>query len=428
MRTLLILICLLLSWSAARAENAEFKLLKTITAVELTAILNEERAEFLETAVKGSDYVLPATSAASNDVALYTVYYGSTAPELGGKKIRASGLLAVPVNAGQSGNASIPLIAYLHGTVFGKYDVPSFAFRKDNPTGYPHYKDAYETRYMVALFAGNGYAVMAPDYFGMGAGASENEGYMIKRSTAQGSYDLYLDSMKFLRERNIAASSFMVSGWSQGGLNTTGFLQLLEEKGVDVRAAFTAASPNDPYALVNTMIFHHRPLDPPWGSAVFGLLAFSCENYLGPDGLAKDVLDPKYYAEMKSVYERTYAEPDQLLKMLGNWATIPFVNFLRPAYRDPAAFARSSFGQCVTLNETYRREFKTPLRMYYGMVDEVIRPKVGLIGYDYQQSITTTPGDPSSSRIEAFPVEGADHRLTFISASVAAKAWLDAMQ
>ena len=33
---------------------------------------------------------------------------------------------------------------------------------------------------MVSLFAGNGYAVMAADYFGMGDGAKSDEAYMQK--------------------------------------------------------------------------------------------------------------------------------------------------------------------------------------------------------------------------------------------------------
>ena len=428
MRFLLVLLCLAVSYSSAYAERAEFKFLKTVKVHELNAILNGERTEFLKDLPVDPSYVLPPASKATNAVDLYTVRYYSNSPELGGKEMLASGLLALPTGARDT---NLKLIAYLHGTVFGKYEVPSFAFRKNNPSGEPHYAQAYETRYMTALFAGNGYALMAPDYFGLGSGAAQNEAYMMKRSTAQGNYDLYLDVVNYLaNEKNIHPSKFMVGGWSQGGLNATGFLEILEANKVNVRAAFTAASPNDPYGMTNATAFHPRASDAPWLSAVLALTAFSCENYQGPKGLAKEVIDPKYYPDMKKIYDRTLGGPLALLQLLGTWIQeqVPFTGFLRAKYRNPAALAASPFGECLSLNETYRREFKTPLHMYYGLSDEVIRPLIGLLGDDYQHRITDSPGEPSSSKIKAFPVEGAGHRETFLSASVAAKAWMDSLR
>lgn len=427
MRILLVLFCLAFSWTSAYAERAQFKFLKTVKVSELNAILNQERTEFLKDLPVDPNYVLPPASKATNAVDLYTVRYYSNSPELGGKEMLASGLLALPSGARDT---NLKLIAYLHGTVFGRYEVPSFAFRKNNPSGYPHYPQAYETRYMTALYAGNGYALMAPDYFGFGSGAAENEAYMMKRSTAQGNYDLYLDVVNYLaNEKNIQPSKFMVGGWSQGGLNTTGFLELLEANKVNVRAAFTAASPNDPYALLNAIAFHPSATDARWLAALLGLTAFSCENYMGPKGLAKAMINPNYYSDMKSIYDRTYAGPMGLLQILGSWQQqqIPFTEFFRAPYRNPTGMVNSPYGACLEASETYRQEFKTPLRMFYGTADEVIRPKIGLLADDYQDRITDTPEAPSSSKIKAFPVEGAGHRQTFLSASVAAKAWMDKM-
>jgi pimeloyl-ACP methyl ester carboxylesterase len=414
------------SWSSAHAEGAQFKFLKTVKISELNAMLNAERTAFLAGATEGDGYVLPPPSKATNAVDLYTVRYYSKSPELNDREMLASGLLAIPSG---TVNRKLPLIAYMHGTVFGKYEVPSFAFRQQNPSGEPHYDQAYETRYMVALFAGNGYAVMAPDYFGLGAGALENDAYMMKQSTAQGAFDLYRDVKGFLATKDIAPSHVFVSGWSQGGLNTTGFLELLEQKGVNVRAAFTAASPNDPYAMLNAVAFHPRAADAPWMSAILGLSAFSCENYMGPEGLAREIINPKYYADMKKIYDKTLGGPLALYQLLVKWQQeqLTFVDFFRSTYRNPTALATSAYGECMGLSETYRREFKTPLRMYYGSSDEVIRPLIGLLGADYQQRITDSPDAPPSSKIKAFEVEGAGHRRTFISGAVAAKSWMDGM-
>ena len=95
MRLFLVLFCLVFSSSSVYAERAHFQFLKTVTIPELNAMLNAERAEFLEDAAQGDDYVLPPVSTATNDVDVYTVRYFSKSPELGGKKMLASGLLAV---------------------------------------------------------------------------------------------------------------------------------------------------------------------------------------------------------------------------------------------------------------------------------------------------------------------------------------------
>jgi hypothetical protein len=64
---------------------------------------------------------------------------------------------------------------------------------------------------------------------------------------------------------------------------------LLEDERNNVRDTFTPASPNDPCAYVNTTLFHLRAGDAPWLPVLFGLKAFSCENYPGLAGLAEDV-------------------------------------------------------------------------------------------------------------------------------------------
>lgn len=425
MRLLFVILCMAVSCSSAVAERATFKFLKSVSVSELNAILDTERAEFVRSSIQGQGYQLPPPSVATNDVNLFTVRYYSRRPEIGGQKVLVSGLLALPKISDMS---TIPLLAFQHATVMGRYEVPSYAFTPTNPSGYPHYPQAYESRYMVALFAGNGYAVMAADYFGFGDSARLNEAYFMKRSTAQANYDLYLDVKKFLGANSIKPSKFVLGGQSQGALNTTGFLELLEARGVKVTGAFTAASPNDPYAVMNALLFHPRAIDASWMSTLISLTAFSCENYGGKKGLAKSVIDPKYYMSMKSVYDRTYAGPLGLYSLLVQWQNVPFVAFLQPAYRDPTNFANSDYGRCMAAAETFRTEFKTPLKMYYSTDDEVVRTEAALLAIDYQSAITSTPDAPESNKISAVSVQGAGHRLTFVSGAIAAKAWMDTIE
>ena len=421
MRIFLILIFTLLVHSA-HAANAHFAFLKTVSALELNAVLNEERESFLKASPPDKSYARPKVSRARHDVDLYTVAYDAMVPEQGGRKVRASGLLALPkVSAG----TPLSLMSYQHGTVFGKYEVPSYAFQKTNPSGHPHYDGAYETRYMVALFAGQGMAVMAADYFGMGGDAQNNEAYFVKESAQQANFDLYLDVQQFLQGKGLGPSRLFLGGWSLGGLNTTGFLQKLESEGVKVTAAFTASAPSDPFAALNGLMYYPREgVDAPWLNTILALSVFSFENYHNQPGLAQSVLNPSYYDVLQSVYTRSYGAPAKLLAMFQTLGIQPLLNYFRPEFKDPSHFANSKYGELLRRSQTYQQTFKAPLRMYYGSKDEAIKEPIGTLASDYQKILVGNPAENGKSLVQARRVEAANHRATFITAAPEALAWM----
>ena len=408
---------------SARAKGAVFTLLKTVTAAELTRILDEERTAFLAASEAHPDYALPPPATATNDVELYVVRYDSVIPERGNRKTTASGLLAIPVLPDRS---QIPAIIYEHGTVFGKYEVPSYAFRAKNPTPHPHYDAAYETRYMVGLYGGNGYAVIAPDYFGMGDAADAPEAYFVKASTQQASYDCYRDAVAFLASKGIAPAHLFVGGWSQGGLNATGLLEKLEREKVAVAGTFTASSPSDPFAALSGLMHHPRPgLDAAWLNTIVALSVFAFEHYHDEQDLAKSVLAPDAYDGLRSIYERSYDGPEGLVARLAAFGGRPLLGYFRAEYRDPAYFAASRYGQLLAEAETYRQLFRSPVRAYYGTRDEVVKEMIGRLSATYQGIMIGDDSDPALNPVVAEAVPGADHRRTFITAAPAAKAWMD---
>lgn len=415
---------------SALAEDAKFQFLKTVSAQELNTILSVERNKFLKDEPMPADYHLPAEAKANNDVDIYTVEYTTKIPERNNERVRVSGLMTLP----KVGNRKqISLISYQHGTVYDKYAVPSYAFKTETPSRHDHRPESFEDRYMVALFGGNGYAVMAADYVGFGRSSKSNEAYLIKDTSAQASLDLYRDISAYLKQKNISTSNFFLGGWSQGGINTTGFLEQLEAHGVNVKAAFTASAPNDPLAAVNAFLFH--PLinkDSIFIGPMIGQLAFSCETYGGPPGLAKASLNPTYYDKLKSVYERSYGNPpgdpkalEQILKDLQDTVNI---KLLKESLRTPAALANSDFGRCLASNAAYRQEFKTNLRMYYGNQDAIIRPRIGRLAYEYNLALNATPQAEREVKVTPILVNGGTHRLTFITGSVDAKTWMDQLR
>ncbi|MFN9718129.1 MAG: alpha/beta fold hydrolase [Planctomycetota bacterium] len=400
-----------------------FTLLKRITVAELNVILDKERTTFLASHKGSAEYKLPAGSTARNEIELYTVTYESKIPELGNRKIVATGLVAIPVLQSRQ---SLPSIIYEHGTAFGKYEVPSYAFQPTNPTGFSHYDGAYETRHIAALYGGNGYVVIAPDYFGMGGSAAEPEAYFVKASTQQASYDFYMEASAFVRSRGIETSHLFVSGWSQGGLNATGLIQKLEKEKIQVTAAFTASNPADPFTALNGLMYCPRvDVDAVWLNTIVALSVFAFETYYKEPGLAKSVLAADAYDDMRSIYERSYAGPGALGALLEKYSKRPLLDYFQPDYRDPAFFAQSRYGTLLQQSETLRQLFRTPIRTYYGTADEAIKEMVGTLVADYQRVLIGHPGALMQSRVEAVSVPGGNHRQTFISAASLARDWFD---
>ncbi|MDP3242262.1 MAG: alpha/beta hydrolase, partial [Reyranella sp.] len=226
-------------------------------------------------------------TAAKNAVKLYRVTYSSVVPERGNMPIVATGLVAVPDVAG----ASFPMVSYQHGTVYEKTQVPSF------PDQSP------ETQLMLAQFAGQGYIVIGADYFGMGS-SKEPEGYMVKASHQQASYDMLLASRAVLADLRLSSSKLFVSGWSQGGFVAMAFLEKLESAGEKVDAAATASAPVDVSVALNGFLSFPRKIDADWVNSLFILSAFSFENYYGVPGLARSVIADAYYDVARKAYLR----------------------------------------------------------------------------------------------------------------------------
>lgn len=63
--------------------------------------------------------------------------------------------------------------------------------------------------------------------------------------------------------------------------------------------------------------------------------------------------------------------------------------------------------------------------MYYGTDDQIIRKRLGRLGSDYQLVLKGAPVTQAKSNIEPISIQGGTHRLTFLSGSVDAKAWMD---
>ena len=404
--------------------------LRTVGTSELNRILGPDKDKFALTA--STEYITPTFPAATYPVDIYQITYSSFIPELRNKKTVASGMIAIPkVGDGNTRYPKTPkLISYQHGTIFGKYQCPSYSFVLNNyetqdhqPTGWDFSDGGYENRLMAAVFAGQGDVVIAVDYFGLGA-SSENEGYTVKGSHQQACLDLYRAASTFLAQKGIKQSGLYLSGWSQGGLVTLQFLEKLEELGFPVKAASTASAPPDLFAALNGWIYNPSPIQAGWINSILILAVFSYENYYSQPGLAKDVIDPLYYERCKQIYERRGVNSlDQTYANLFGSKKIPseMRKLVRSKYRDPLNLADSPLGKDLAECQAYRCFFSTPLHMYYGLADEAITVPLALLAGNYSQAL-------GNSNISTYPVLGGNHRGTFLRAAAEQKIWFDSLK
>jgi pimeloyl-ACP methyl ester carboxylesterase len=333
---------------------------------------------------------------ARNAAKLYRVTYASVIPERGNKPTVASGLLAIPDIAG----ASFPMVSYQHGTVYGKQQVPSFP------------DQSAETQLMLAQFAGQGYIVIGADYFGMGL-SKEPEGYMVKGSHQQATFDMLMASRSVLSQMKLSSPKLFLGGWSQGGFVTMAFLQKLESAGVPVTAAATASAPVDVFVALSGFLDFPRKNDADWVPTLFILSTFSFENYYGIPGLAHSVLNDAYYDVSRKAYEKQPFDISQIPTDLHK--------LVRAEYFDPQFFANSAYGRLVAEKaHAYRWIIKSPVRNYYGETDEAISVGLGQLVMTYQHAIGS--GNPE---VEAVSTGKTSHRGTYATAVPQWKVWFD---
>jgi pimeloyl-ACP methyl ester carboxylesterase len=375
--------------TVAVSSDVSYQYLGRWDAAKLNSILTDETPKFF--AVKVS------YTPAQNAVKLYRVTYASVIPERGNQPTIASGLLAIP----DTGASSFPMMSYQHGTVYGKQQVPSFP------------EQSPETQLALAQFAGQGYIVIGADYFGMGI-SKDHEGYMVKGSHQQATYDMLVAARAVLAHMKIASPKLFIGGWSQGGFVTMAFLEKLESAGVPVTAAATASAPLDVYAALSGFLDFPRKNDADWVTTLFILSSFSYENYYDVPGLAHSLIKDEYYDLSEAAYER---RPFDATKV-----PTDVHKLIRDEYFDPQFFANSAYGRIVAQAQTYRWIIKSPVRNYYGETDEAITPGIGKMAMTYQRAIGA-----GNTKVEAVSTGNTSHRGTYATAVPQWKIWFDSL-
>lgn len=168
-----------------------------------------------------------------DDVTLYKIVYTST--DEFGRPINLNGLAAFPRSGAPKG-----LVVYMHGTQWNRKDSPSrFKLKRDDNAFFLE----------LSAFATGGYAMVMPDYIGLGDNKRVHP-YPLNLTNAQSGVDI-IDATRTMAERlgYKLSDKLFVSGYSEGGGTAMGLTKLLEEKN-DPRYRVERSAPmSGPYDL-----------------------------------------------------------------------------------------------------------------------------------------------------------------------------------
>ena len=385
------------------AGGVRYRTIGVFDEARLAAILDRGLDRFLAgfdpsqaSTMKSTDFK-SKFAAPRNGVTLYEVQFNSVIPEWDNQPTLGSGLLAVP----DDGATSHPLVSYQHGTVFGRDEVPS---RPDN---------SFETQLALAAFASQGYVVIAADYFGLGPSRVANC-FIVPRGTTQSMLDHYLASRAVLGSLGQKTPQFFVWGWSQGGWSTMQFLRRLETLDIPVTAAATVSAPVDLTAAFRRPITSPRPQDAAWIKGCISNMIWAQEEYSRLPGLAASAIKPEHLAASRKFYDGELPWPEYDASTPGGVAGL-----LRPEFMASAATGNGRFWELLEDAGAYRWKIETPLRAYGGDADEAIPPAVSRMAADFSRLL-------GSTQVEFFSAgERADHRASYVSATLQVKPWFD---
>lgn len=187
------------------------------------AVLNERMAK-----VYGK-YAVPETATA---VELYKVKYRSL--DANGKPAELTGLVAWP-----AGGAPKGLVVYCHGTTVD---------RDRSPSRFKGEGEAPETIEAITGFATGGYAVVLPDYIGLGDHKAAHP-YPLNKVNARSGVDIIPAARELARQKNYNIGiSLFITGYSEGGgvaMALTQALQAFTGPEYAVTASAPAAGPYD---------------------------------------------------------------------------------------------------------------------------------------------------------------------------------------
>ncbi len=325
---------------------------------------------------------------------LYRVTYWTV---LKGQPVVASGLVSVPM-----GGANIRgVVLYAHGTTMTRSQSPSQAGRADGNE---------ET----AIFAGNGYLVVLPDYIGLGQ-STLPQAYVIVRPQVDASIDMLRAVHHWIKKEGVAWNpSLVLMGFSQGGQTVAGLHRELERTPLDgyrLRGTVAVAGPHDLRGLSVRKTNSPEALE----LVNVGYLALAVSAYAQYYNVPLDtVMTPVYARLVPDLFDG-----NKPLEFIAQHLPPDARLLFRPDFlRDLQKNKDNWFTRALDENETYAWTPRAPLSIVFGDADINVPASASRALHDY--------ATPRGGAVTLHPMGPADHMATAAMSYGTTLAWFDA--
>jgi pimeloyl-ACP methyl ester carboxylesterase len=323
---------------------------------------------------------------ASEAIDCYRVTYPSTDEK--GRAIELSGLLALP-----RGKAALGVVSFQHGTTSDRDFVPSNL--------------STDGLAAAILFAGNGYATLAPDYIGLGVSKRPHP-YYVASDTARAVVDL-IHAIRHVR--GVPRSAPFLMGFSEGGFASLAAQRAMEAAGESVLGDAAVAG-----------AFNLRLISIPWtlegrSANASTYLALWVRGYATRYGQPLDTaFTPRYAALVPKLFDTPH-DSDAVVKALPR---DPRALFKPTVLRALSGKGNHWLAEALKENEMGDWTARAPIRLYYGSRDVDV-PPAEAIATRRQMAARGSP-------IQATRVGDLDHESSVLAAAPSILGWLQSFR
>jgi hypothetical protein len=254
------------------------ELLSTLTASSLLLELN----------VAANQQLLSLSGAPICDILMYHIEYAT----VGGanESTTASAALLVPTGLGANCTGARPIVLYAHGTTTDR------AFNMTNMQN-------FETLFLAAIFASQGYIVVAPNYAGYDTSTLDYHPYLIADQQSKDMIDALTAARTALPFASVTLTKdsgrLFITGYSQGGYVAMATHRAMQAAGMKVTASAPMSGPYAMAAFVDAVFYGEINGDAPISSTL--LLTAYQRAYGNIYANAVDVFEAQYATGIDSL-------------------------------------------------------------------------------------------------------------------------------
>ena len=266
-----------------------------------------------------------------------------------GKKVNASGLLAVPQ---KDYDQKSPLLVHLHDTLTKDTNAPSYL---------------YQSTHKISKTASLGYIVIAPDYLGYGRSRHRTHPFLHAKTLASATIDMMKASKEWLKNHKVKFNrQVFLEGYSEGGFAAMATHREIEKHYSQLFTVSASAPAAGPYDLVST--FRNNLDNDKLASPVS--IAFIIKAY--NDIYNARLIDKAIKPSFKKIVDRYIVDGDYITNEINDLLGYKTTTFLKQDFVNRVRdYNETRLIPNLRKNNSYDWEPDAPIRLIHGEDDEV---------------------------------------------------------